>query len=277
MKYTFYGTAAAEGIPAIFCECEACVRARKLGGRNIMTRSQSVIDDVLGIDFSADSYMHVINNAMPEREISSYLITHNHMDHFYLDDFEMRAKGFSNTHGKVIDIYVTKEGYDAAVKFLGTEGRYREFTNLICIEPFKTFTTKEGYKVTPLRADHTADPVIFIVEKDGKVVLHSNDTGYYPEETWEYLENNKVHIDFAEFDCTIEMLNPEVITLDNHMNYPTVKNVREKLTKMGLIDEKTICVINHFSHNGGMIYEDLKTLGEKDGFLCSYDGMAVEF
>ena len=83
MKYTFYGTAAAEGIPAIFCECEACNRARKLGGKNIMTRSQSVIDGVLGIDFSADSYLHVINYGMPERDISSYLITHNHMDHFY--------------------------------------------------------------------------------------------------------------------------------------------------------------------------------------------------
>ena len=61
MKYTFYGTAAAEAIPGIFCECEACKRAWKLGGRNIMTRSQSVVDGILGIDFSADSYMHAVN------------------------------------------------------------------------------------------------------------------------------------------------------------------------------------------------------------------------
>ena len=96
MKYTFYGTAAAEGIPAIFCECEACNRARKLGGKNIMTRSQSVIDGVLGIDFSADSYLHVINYGMPERDISSYLITHNHMDHFYLDDLDAFEYPVSN-------------------------------------------------------------------------------------------------------------------------------------------------------------------------------------
>ena len=277
MKYTFYGTAAAEAIPGIFCECEACNRARRLGGRNIMTRSQSVIDGVLGIDFSADSYLHILNYGMPERDISSYLITHNHMDHFYLDDLRMRAKGFSNAGGKVIDIYVTKEGYDAAVESLGTEGRYREFTNLILIEPFRPFTTKEGYRVTPLRANHTGDPVIYLIEKDGKCVLHSNDTGYYPEETWKYLEEHKVHIDFAEYDCTMVMVNKEDNKHNNHMNFPTVQNVRNRLKKMGLIDENTINVINHFSHNPQMIYEDLKVLGESDGFLCSYDGMTVEF
>jgi len=277
MKYTFYGTAAAEAIPGIFCECEACNRARKLGGRNIMTRSQSVIDGVLGIDFSADSYMHVINYGMPERDISSYLITHNHMDHFYLVDLRMRGKGFSNTGGKVIDIYVTKEGYDAAIETLGTEGRYREFTNIVLIEPFKTFITKEGYRVTPLRADHTADPVIYLIEKDGKCVLHSNDTGYYPEETWKYLEENKPHIDFAEYDCTMVMMNDHNDRHDNHMNFTTVKNVKKRLEEIGCIDDTTINVINHFSHNPQMIYEDLKVLAEGDGFLCSYDGMTVEF
>lgn len=277
MKYTFYGTAAAEGIPGIFCECETCKRARKLGGRNIMTRSQSVIDDVLGIDFSADTYMHDLIYGMPVNNIQTYVITHNHMDHFYLEDIRMRANGFSNPMGKVLDIYIAKDGFDSAIKRLGTEGRFREYVNINLIEPFKPFTTKEGYRVTPLKADHTNDPLIFIIEKDGKRVLHSNDTGYYPEETWKYLEENKVHIDFAEFDCTCENLTPEMTKCDNHMNYSTVKNVKKHLTDMGLIDDTTICVINHFSHNGGMIYEDLKALGEKDGFLCSYDGMSVDF
>ena len=277
MKYTFYGTAAAEAIPGIFCECEACKRAWKLGGRNIMTRSQSVVDDVLGIDFSADSYMHAVNYGMPILSISSYIITHNHMDHFYVEDLKMRAKGFSNAMGKVIDVYVAKNGYDAATEKLGTEPRYTELVKLHLIEPFKPFATKEGYNITPLKADHTNDPLIFIIEKGGKRVLHSNDTGYYPEETWKYLEANKVHIDFAEFDCTCGMLEPQNTKMGNHMNFPTVKNVKQRLYNMGLIDDSTICVINHFSHNTGMIYEDFKAMGEKDKFLCSYDGMAVEF
>ena len=34
MRLFFLGTAAAEGFPGIFCKCERCREARKLGGRN---------------------------------------------------------------------------------------------------------------------------------------------------------------------------------------------------------------------------------------------------
>ena len=56
MKFRFLGTAAAEGIPALFCECAVCKEAREKGGRHIRTRSQALIDDDLLIDFNADSY-----------------------------------------------------------------------------------------------------------------------------------------------------------------------------------------------------------------------------
>ena len=55
MKIKYLGTAAAEAVPAPFCECEICERAREKGGRNIRTRSQAVIDDRILIDFCADT------------------------------------------------------------------------------------------------------------------------------------------------------------------------------------------------------------------------------
>ena len=58
MKIKFYGTAAAEGFPGMFCSCETCEKARKAGGKNIRTRSQTVINNELMIDFSADTYLH---------------------------------------------------------------------------------------------------------------------------------------------------------------------------------------------------------------------------
>ena len=60
MKFHFLGTAAAEGIPALFCECAVCKEAREKGGRFIRTRSQALIDDDLLIDFNPDSYMHFL-------------------------------------------------------------------------------------------------------------------------------------------------------------------------------------------------------------------------
>ena len=35
MKIQFLGTAAAEGIPALWCRCENCVRSRKAGGAGL--------------------------------------------------------------------------------------------------------------------------------------------------------------------------------------------------------------------------------------------------
>lgn len=40
MKIQYLGTAASEGWPALFCSCEACEKARKLGGRNILKRRE---------------------------------------------------------------------------------------------------------------------------------------------------------------------------------------------------------------------------------------------
>ncbi len=61
MKIRYLGTAAAEGIPAIFCDCEVCRKSRELGGRNFRTRSQAIIDDTLLIDFPSDTYAHFLN------------------------------------------------------------------------------------------------------------------------------------------------------------------------------------------------------------------------
>ena len=47
MKFRYLGTAAAEGWPAVFCNCDNCMRAKKAGGRNLRTRSQAIINDDL--------------------------------------------------------------------------------------------------------------------------------------------------------------------------------------------------------------------------------------
>ena len=44
MNIRFLGTAAAEGIPGIFCQCPACRAARAAGGRELRTRSGAIVD-----------------------------------------------------------------------------------------------------------------------------------------------------------------------------------------------------------------------------------------
>ena len=35
MEIQYLGTAAAEGLPALFCDCETCRKARNIGGKEV--------------------------------------------------------------------------------------------------------------------------------------------------------------------------------------------------------------------------------------------------
>ena len=279
MKYKYYGTSAAEGIPALWCNCEVCEKARERGGRNFRSRSQQTIDDKILIDFSSDTFMHT-KEGLPLWNIRTCLLTHSHSDHLYTDDIFMRFADLAWPKDETpLNIYSGKAGVEAIEdKIADIKHKTPDRVHTHVIEPFVSFAA-EGYKITPMSASHDPrySPLIFLIEKDGKCIFHAHDTGYFPKDTWEYLKNNPIHIDFMSFDCNAPGYAWDEDKTPTHMNYSTAKNVRETLREYGLIDDSTICVLNHFSHNGGYAYEELVELAQKDNFLVSYDGMEIEF
>lgn len=276
MKIKYLGTAAAEGIPGLFCKCRVCEEARKNGGKDIRTRSQALIDDKILIDFPADTYMHVLNYGLPLEDIHTCIVTHSHLDHLYERDLWCRNPGIANNiEEKPLNMYLTEAGFKKTESYIKEFGKTPESrVTLNLIEPFKSFTA-EGYTVTPLKADHdpATNPVIFIIEKDGKAILYSNDTGTYPAETVEYLKGCKKHFDLVSFDCTNVFLDYR----GNHMGLLENSEVKEMLTEWGLCDESTIFVVNHFSHNGGGTHEEIVKAAKEYGFEVSYDSMEIEF
>lgn len=276
MKIQYLGTAAFEGVPAIFCECEICKRSLEEDGKNIRTRSQAIIDNTILVDFPADTYIHFVNNKLPLTDIKTCIVTHSHEDHLYPIEILSRKKGYSLiTDIKPMTFYSDKSAYEILEKTI-TENQMteNEVQNKL-IEVFVPFYA-DGYKITPLRAehDHKSTPVIFLIERDGKCILYGNDTGDFPKETWEYLENLDIKIDLVSLDCTAGWLDCECY---GHMNFKECIETRKKLFDMGVVHKDTVFVINHFSHNGlKATYEELVPIVEKEGFLISYDGMIVE-
>ena len=59
MEIQYLGTAAAEGLPALFCDCEICRKARNTGGKEVRTRTQSIVDGKILIDFPPDTYTQI--------------------------------------------------------------------------------------------------------------------------------------------------------------------------------------------------------------------------
>lgn len=275
MNIQYLGTAAAEGIPAIFCECNVCKEARSLGGRNIRTRSQAVIDNQLLIDFPADTYMHFLQYNLPLEKIKHCIITHSHADHLYPADLIMRKRGYAHLQDmeEPLRFYVGESGYQM-IKALVDEADMTEVEPVL-ITPFHTFEVAD-YLITPLRATHAphTSPVVFLIEKDGKKLLYSNDTSDYPEDTWKYLQNNPRVCDLISLDCT-EADKP--IDYVGHMNLERCIEMKERLKNIGMADERTIFVLNHFSHNGGkVLYEEFSAIAKKYGFIVSYDGMNMK-
>jgi len=62
-----------------------------------------------------------------------------------------------------------------------------------------------------------------------------------------------------------------------HMNVDDCVKVKARLIEAGCSDENTIFVLNHFSHNGHISYDELVPKAKNVGFLVSYDGMEIEF
>ncbi|MGI6772977.1 MAG: MBL fold metallo-hydrolase [Acutalibacteraceae bacterium] len=279
MKIKYFGTAAAEGFPGMFCKCEVCERARQAGGRNFRTRSQALIDGKLLIDFPPDTYMHVLYGGLDLAAVNSCIITHGHSDHLYASDLEMRKHGFAyNSEGKelpVFNLYATKGTADVIREF-------SDFEHLVDIETIalheiKAFNkfTAEGYEITPFVAKHSKelDPVIYDISDGEKRLLYANDTAYFLDETWEYLEENKPFFNFVSLDCTGMLIDYPA----SHMGIESNIKVRNRLLELGCADESTIFCMHHFSHNGRLIYDELVPIAKEKGFIVSYDGLEVEF
>ena len=280
MKVVYLGTAAAEGIPAMFCGCEVCKRALARGGRNIMTRSQMLIDEGLLIDFAADTYSHFLSQKKTLCDIEHILITHAHTDHFTFEEFFNRYEGIAyNVKVEKVKMYMSEYAYKlmkssfAIRNKMETEQQAKRF-EFIILKPYEEIKVGE-YMVTPLPAVHAApkEALLFLIEKDGKTLFYGNDTGYFPETIDDYLVQKRKKIDLLSLDCT--KCNTE-FDYYTHMTMLEGKRIADRFMKKGLLSENVKLYYNHFSHNGAMIYDELKQVAkEQYGFEVSYDGLVV--
>ena len=281
MKIKFLGTAAAEGIPALFCKCQTCKRARELGGKNIRSRTQAIIDDKILIDWPADAFMHMIQNNIDYADIQTLIITHIHEDHFYPKDLSTRRKWIGMLEGcSQLNVYGSADLFDQFM--LDVEKYQRQFpkdlpntVNLKIVPPYETFDA-EGYSITPMRAYHgTENPYIYAIEKDGKALLYAHDTDIFYDEVFDFIKQRQMKFDFVTLDCT---MGNRTFKYHGHMCLDRNVTVRQRLIEIGAADEKTIFAVNHFSHNGyDVLYDDMKKIVEEKGFIVSYDGLEVEF
>lgn len=271
MKIHFLGTAAAEGFPNPFCKCEACEKARELGGRNIRSRSSVIIDDVLKVDYPADSFFHATRDQIDMSLVKDLLMTHTHSDHFNPSDMANRKEGFAHGVDHPIHIYGNDPAVQGFRKALPSSDHGKRF-GLHRVLPFRKVKT-ETAEVTPLLADH--DPLetclLYDIEKDGKNILYGHDTGWFPEETWNWLKGKK--FDLAILDCTGGYNSDK--RSRNHMCIETVLEVQRVFQEEKMLKDGGQMVATHFTHNSGLLYDDFVHAFDPHGICVAYDGMKM--
>ena len=264
MRIFYLGTAAAEGAPAVFCDCEICRMARRTGGKNIRMRSGALIDDQLKLDFGPDSYAQMLRFGKSYVGVENVLITHSHEDHYLPTDLAYIAPPFGH-RATPLTVWGNERVGETLSPYL-KEG----FLSFRLMRPFETVDVG-GYRVTPLKAVHAfgETALFYRVEKDGKSLIYAHDTDEFTPEDMEYLKGRRS--DLISLDCTNGILDLDYV---GHMGINDNLRMRDKLLAIGAADEKTIFICNHFSHNGMADYEEMAR--RAPGFLVSYDGLDVE-
>lgn len=279
MKIQFLGTAAAESWPALFCRCDHCERARVAGGKNIRTRSQTLINNDLLIDFPSDTNHHMLMNNLDLSAVKYLLVTHAHIDHFAPIDLFFRSKSYyaHNLTEEKLFLYANEavlEIYDRIIAEYTVEPQDQGIFPAFL--PLYTPTQLGAYTVTALKANHAEEEknaYIYLITDGKSTLLYLHDTGRLYDEVYAYLKENKIKADLISFDCTYVLLDSG----GGHLGLDSCQAERDKLIENGIADEKTRFIVNHFSHNGRAIHDELVPVAKKLGFETAYDGMKIEF
>jgi len=278
MKITYLGTAAAEAIPALYCQCAACESARKNLGKEYRCRSGCVIDDTFEIDCPPDVYCSTIRAGVYLPGIKNLVFTHSHPDHCCVSELKQRLKPTTCKRFPDQDWALQVYGNEAVLERLAElNDKEDKGIKLNYLAPF-TPTRMSELTVTALKADHRVEgvPYFYLIERDGKSFIYGHDTGIFPEESLKYLTGKRV--DAISMDCT----HVKLVSERSHMGIEANIKLKRMLIEQGTADENTRFIVNHFSHNGFMPGGKQLTLAEfeeyahQNGFDVSYDGMTFE-
>lgn len=270
MNIQFLGTGAAEGIPALFCQCPLCRKAEAAGGREIRTRCGALVNNRILIDLTPDIFLHKLRFGLDLSAVEGVVVTHSHSDHF--DGAEL-TKRCTSHYCRIEGERPFKVYGNGTVCGLGRESLRLEFgageNPSVTFEEVKPYDTWEfgGVRFSAVPACH--DPgetcLIYVLEDKESRVLYANDTGMLTQGAFDFLEG-KV-FDMVSLDCTFGAGKAPV---PGHMGMEENRLFLDELKWRGCLGEETVVYATHFSHNCGMTHGELEEMGKAWG--CGLPG-----
>jgi phosphoribosyl 1,2-cyclic phosphate phosphodiesterase len=270
LELAVLGSAAAEGWPALFCDCDVCHEARRRGGRDIRRRTSYRLGEHIAIDWGPDTYAANVALGLDMSVLTDLVVTHRHEDHFVPHELWYRRPGFSQVRPEGLTVSGSANVIEAVSELVapGNVLGLRAQT----MEPYGEYGLAEGVKVAALpaqHAEHDGGCLNFVFTVDGRELLIGHDTGWWAEDVWDAM--GQFSLDVAVIDCTYGK-RPQ---RSGHLGAEAVVDMKRELVSRGCLKPTCRVIANHFSHNGGWLYAELEAYLGPHGIEVGYDGMVV--
>ena len=275
-SFTLLGTSSCEGIPAPFCRCKLCTFARKNGGRDRRRRFSMLIDDSILIDFGPDAAWQFEAFNVDETCLDAVCITHSHVDHLDTLDLiwgnsyaDKPLKFIANeaAQKRVRDEFILHCGADNSGKFL----------DFVTPSPGREIAVGSA-KVLPVRATHCDDKECalnyLVTSSDGKKIFVLSDTGWWRDESFEFVRN--AGADAAVIEMSFGIHPPYDTEQRQHLGAAAAMDFLAGLKDIGALKKEAICVTAHISHCSNTTHSELEAFFADKGVIPGYDGLKIE-
>lgn len=289
MGLLFLGTAAAEGIPAMYCRCQACMTARTRGGKDIRTRAAFRIGNRYQIDLGPDTNWQMHRLGIDMYDIEHLLITHTHEDHFQFEEIVAKMMSFgAGANGKPLNIYMSlsaRQWLEKLIVVLYEKNMHEQQTfaeqfRVHGLEYFQSYQIGELI-VETLKAGHTVrggeeSAMHYLIQfPDGRCLLYALDTGWFPDETWIFLEQRQV--DILILDCTFGARTDRPAHPKGHLDIASFVKMLEQMTDMCVINKHTRIFASHINPHQGVLHDGMQKRFNETQFnvTVAYDGLRL--
>ena len=279
MEIQFLGTGAAEGIPPLFSRSAFAQQVREEEGPDLRSRSALRLGDEHQIDFGPDHFFQAIRCKCDFFDLRHLLVTHMHSDHFQLEAV-MAKEMPDDTNGQEIQIYASvpgirwleqvfsllvEPGYSSGVAYKKLRERYP----LVAMEYYSSYKLGELHVHTVKGNHRGATPEEFSINPlislaDGRRFLYAVDTGYYSEESWEFLSDHR--LDLLIMEATFGGRDDRPEYPDGHLDGRSFVRVLERMLSIGLISEDTPVYATHINPDQGWNHNQLQAFFRETNF-----------
>ncbi len=278
MRLQFLGSAASEGIPALWCECDNCKKALQLGGKDLRRRTSYLIGDHTLVDIGPDIDWQVREFGIDLARIRRILVTHSHVDHFNPTALLWRGRNFSVTGYPIrlfcnwtvlnlLERHIVDNGFGTSVADLKLEPTVLESGVSV---------TDGGLEILPIRATHAKpeeQALNYLLTENGRSVLIANDTGWWADESWDLVRGRKLESVVIEMSMGIR--EPYAHERKHHLGAQAAIEFIDRLSELGAVDASTMIATTHISHHVGATQAELEEYFQPYGIRVGFDGMVM--